>query len=125
MQDYFKWFFLFAFLGTDIFLSDEKVNAKSNRNRNCIFIPLGMPRVARWIFSFMLHIFVITCPTKLIPISMCYLKNVLGLSLIVSSTWKNIRPLDCIVYCLTSLQFSMVPHIEPSSIEVFDTTVIY
>ena len=29
--------FCFAFLGSYIFISDQKVKAKSNRNRNCIF----------------------------------------------------------------------------------------
>ena len=51
--------FCFAFLESYIFISDQNVNAKSNRNRNYISIPLGIPRVARWIISFMLHISVI------------------------------------------------------------------
>ena len=43
-------FFCFLFLGSYIFIYDQNVNAKSNRNRNCIFYsPLGIPRVARWI----------------------------------------------------------------------------
>ena len=55
MQYYFK-SFCFAFLSY-IFISDRKVEAKTNRNRNWIFfIPLGIPRVAHWIISFMLHI---------------------------------------------------------------------
>ena len=41
MQCYFKRFFCFAFLGSYIFISDEKVKAKSNRNINCIFHSLG------------------------------------------------------------------------------------
>ena len=55
----------FAFLGSYMFISDKKVKAKCNKNRNCIFfIPLGISRVAHWIISFMLHIFVITSPTN-------------------------------------------------------------
>ena len=37
MQYYFKRVFCFAFLGSYIFISDQKVTAQSNRNRNCIF----------------------------------------------------------------------------------------
>ena len=38
MQYYFKrGFFCFAFLKSYIFIADQKVKAKSNRNRNCIF----------------------------------------------------------------------------------------
>ena len=37
MQYYFKRFFCFAFLRSYIFISDQKVKAKNNRNRNCIF----------------------------------------------------------------------------------------
>ena len=33
----FQTVFCFAFLGSYIFISDQKVKAKSNRNRNCIF----------------------------------------------------------------------------------------
>ena len=47
MQCYFKRFFLFcfAFPGSYIFISDQKVKAKSNRNRNCIFFhPLVNPK---------------------------------------------------------------------------------
>ena len=65
MQYYFKTVFCFAFLRSYIFISDQKVKAKSNRNRNCIFfISLGIPRVTHWIISFMLHISVITSPTN-------------------------------------------------------------
>ena len=49
----------FLFLGS-FFISDQNVNAKSNRNRYCIFVPLEIPRVARWIISFMLHTSFIT-----------------------------------------------------------------
>ena len=55
----------FAFLGSYIFISDQNVKATSNRNENCIFfIPLGIPRVAHWIISFLLHISAITSPTN-------------------------------------------------------------
>ena len=42
----FQTVFRFAFFGNLIFVSDQNVNAKSNRNR------LGIQRVARWIISF-------------------------------------------------------------------------
>ena len=57
--------FCFAFLRSYVFISNQNVKAKSNRNRNCIsFIPLGIPRVEHWIISFMLHISVINSPTN-------------------------------------------------------------
>ena len=37
MQDHFKWFFCFVFLGNDIFISDRNVNAKSNREIETAF----------------------------------------------------------------------------------------
>ena len=47
----------FAFLGSYIFISDQKVKAKSNRIEIAFFfIPLVIPRVAHWIIYFMLHI---------------------------------------------------------------------
>ena len=44
MQGYFKRFFCFVFLGNCIFISDQNINAKSNRNRNCVFHSLGNPK---------------------------------------------------------------------------------
>ena len=53
------------FLGSYIFISDQNVNGKSNRNRNCIFFILyGIPRVTCWTISFMLHISVILLPLQ-------------------------------------------------------------
>ena len=37
MQYYLKRFFCFAILGSYIFISDQNVKVKCNRNRNCIF----------------------------------------------------------------------------------------
>ena len=36
-------------------ISDQNVNAKSNRDRNCIF-SLGIPRVSCWIISFVSNV---------------------------------------------------------------------
>ena len=65
------------FLGNDIFVSDQKVKAKSNRNRNCIFLSpwesqgshIGL-FLLYFIYPSERHNF----PYKLIPISMSYLK---------------------------------------------------
>ena len=40
----FETVFCFAFLGSYIFISDQKVKAKSIRNRNCVFSSLGNPK---------------------------------------------------------------------------------
>ena len=64
MQYYFKRFFYFEFLGSYIFISDKKVKAKSNRNRNCIF---SFPWESRGMHIgsfFMFHISVMTSPTN-------------------------------------------------------------
>ena len=70
----FKTVFCFAFLRSYIFISDQKVKAKSNRNKNCIFHFLGNPkgRTLDHIFyaSHIRH----DLPYKLIPISMNLLK---------------------------------------------------
>ena len=48
----FQTVFCFAFFGSYIFISDQNVNAKSNRNRNCIFfILLEIPLQLLFIIS--------------------------------------------------------------------------
>ena len=71
----FQMVFCFVFLRSYIFIYDQNVNAKSNRNRNCIFfILLGNPkdRTLDYLLyaSHIRHNF----PNKLIAISMSYLK---------------------------------------------------
>ena len=65
MQYYFKRFFvlhpsevIFSFL-------IKKSRQKAIEIETAFFIPLGIPRVAHWIISFMLHISAITSPTNL------------------------------------------------------------
>ena len=51
------------FFGSYIFISDQNVNARSKRIRNLeiafFFVPSEIPRVARWIISYMFEILVI------------------------------------------------------------------
>ena len=57
--------FCFVFFGICIFISDQTFSAVGNRNKTYIcFVPLEMSRVARWIISFVLKIFVIASPTS-------------------------------------------------------------
>ena len=53
---------LFFVLHPSDIISDQKVKAKKQKLH--FFIPLGIPRVAHWIISFMLHISVITSLTN-------------------------------------------------------------
>ena len=48
------------FLESYIFISEQ--NLSTGGNRNCLFISLGIQRVARWIISFVLEVFVIISP---------------------------------------------------------------
>ena len=62
--------FCFSFLGYYIFISDKKVKAKSNRNRNCIFHPLGNPKGLTLDHFFYASHIRHNFPYKLLPISM-------------------------------------------------------
>ena len=59
MQDYFKRFFVLCSLEVIFSFLIKMVMLKAIEIET-VFIPLGIPRVARWIISFMLHLSVIT-----------------------------------------------------------------
>ena len=50
----FQTVFRFAFLGSYIFISDQTVKTKSNRNRNCIFFPFPWESQGSHVGSFLL-----------------------------------------------------------------------
>ena len=66
MQYYFKRFFFgFAFLRSNIFILGQNARQKAIEIEIAFFSPpFGIPRVAHWIISFMLHISAITSPTN-------------------------------------------------------------
>ena len=73
----FQTVFCFAFLRSYIFISDQKVKAKSNRNRNCIFSPPWESQgshIGSFLLSFMFHMSANNFPYKMIHIPMSYLK---------------------------------------------------
>ena len=62
MQYYFKRFFVLHSLEVIVSFLIKKSRQKAIEIETAFFIPLGFPRVAHWIISFMLHISVITPP---------------------------------------------------------------
>ena len=72
MQDYLKRFFCFAFLETDIFLSDQKVNAKIKaiEIEIAFFHSLGNPKGPTLDHFFYASHILQNFPYKQIPISM-------------------------------------------------------
>ena len=64
MQDYFKQFFVLRSLEMIFSFLIKKSRLKAIEIEIAFFILLGIPRVARWIISFTLHISVITSPTN-------------------------------------------------------------
>ena len=64
MQYYFKRFFVLHSSEVIFSFLIKKARHKAREIEIAYFIPLGIPRVAHWIISFMLHISVITSPTN-------------------------------------------------------------
>ena len=64
MQYYFKRFFVLHSSKVIFSFLIEKSKQKAIEIEIAFFIPLGIPRVAHWIISFMLHISAITAPKK-------------------------------------------------------------
>ena len=64
MQYYFKWFSVLHSSKVKFSFLIKESRQKAIKTEIVFFIPLGIPRVAHWIISFMLHIFVITSLTN-------------------------------------------------------------
>ena len=64
MQYYFKRFFVLHSSEVIFSFLIKKSGRKAIEIETAFFIPLGIPRAAHWIISFILHISVITSPTN-------------------------------------------------------------
>ena len=114
----FQTVFCFAFLRSYIFISDQNVNAKSNRIRNCTFHSLGNPKSHMLDYFFMFYISVITFSTNWYlyqRVSWNISPKTVEVHLIIGTTLVNEPPSSCLLFslCLSQFQLGTSPRATP------------